>query len=124
MTFVFFGIGIGVLFGVATGLLRVRSPVLMLLSLGALLTAGTALSGMVLHAHPGVIATAVFGSVAASQLAYVALSLTHSPLLTSRGSAAATRWRRVWPFAGLMLAVLVTGVWIAALGYALVRLIR
>ena len=81
MTFVVFGIGIGVLFGVATGLvcalLRVRYPVLILLPLGALLTAGTALSGMVLHAHPGVIAIAVFGSVAASQLAYVAVSLTH-----------------------------------------------
>jgi hypothetical protein len=81
MTFVVFGIGIGVLFGVATGLvcalLRVRHPVLILLPLGALLTAGTALSGMVLHAHPGVIAIAVFGSVAASQLAYVAVSLTH-----------------------------------------------
>jgi hypothetical protein len=82
MTFVVFAIGIGVLFGVATGLvcalLRVRHPVLILLPLGALLTAGTALSGMVLHAHPGVIATAVLGSVAASQLAYVAVSLTHS----------------------------------------------
>jgi hypothetical protein len=70
--------------GVLCGVLCVRYPALVLLPLGALLAAGTALSGIALHTHPGIIAAEVFGSVAASQLTYVAVSLTRHLV----------RWRR------------------------------
>jgi hypothetical protein len=42
------------------------------------------LSGIILHANPWVIATEVFGSIAASQFTYVAVSLTNH-LVHSRG---------------------------------------
>ena len=81
MAFVFFGIGIAILFGAATGLvcalLRLRYQALVLLPLSAGLALGSVLSGIALHAHPVVVATGVFGAVIASQLAYVAVSLTH-----------------------------------------------
>lgn len=32
-------------------------------------------------------------------------------------------WRRVWPFAGLAMALLVNVVWVGALGYALIWLL-
>ena len=76
MAFVFV-VFLGVTLGLLCAILRVRYPALVLLPLGALLAAGTALSGILLHAHPGTIAAEVFGSVAASQLTYVAVSLTH-----------------------------------------------
>ena len=42
---------------------------------------------------------------------------------TYNNNAAASLWRRAWPFAGLAAAVLVNVVWIGALGYALVMLL-
>ena len=67
-----------VIFGVALGSLCafLRYPVLMMLPLGGLLAVGAVLNGIILHAHPGVIATEAFGSVAASQFIYVSISLT------------------------------------------------
>jgi hypothetical protein len=65
---------IGAIIGVVCALLRYR--VLMVLPLGVLLAVATVLSGIVLHVHPGLIAAEVFGSIAAPQIAYVAVSLT------------------------------------------------
>jgi hypothetical protein len=75
MAFVFV-VFVGVTLGLLCAVLRVRYPGLVLLPRGALLASGTALSGILLHAHPLTIAAEIFGSVAASQLTYVAVSLT------------------------------------------------
>jgi uncharacterized protein (DUF2342 family) len=68
-----------VIFGVAIGALCafLRYRVLMMLPLGGLLAVGAVLRGIILHVHPGVIASEAFGSIAASQLIYVSISLTH-----------------------------------------------
>ena len=71
MVFVIFGVAIGALCAV------LRHPALMMLLLGGLLIGGAALNGIIVHAHPVVIATEVFGSIAASQFAYASVSLTH-----------------------------------------------
>jgi hypothetical protein len=67
-----------VVFGVAAGVLCafLRYPFFLLAAIGALLAAGAALTGIVVGTHPGVIAVEVFGSVAAPQFAFVAVSLT------------------------------------------------
>jgi hypothetical protein len=67
-----------VVFGVAAGVLSafLRYPFFLLAAIGALLAAGAALTGIVVGTHPGVIAVEVFGSVAAPQFAFVAVSLT------------------------------------------------
>jgi hypothetical protein len=67
-----------IILGVAIGALCVffRYPILMTLGLGGLLAVGAGLSGIALHIHPGLIAAEVFGSIAASQLTYVAIGLT------------------------------------------------
>jgi hypothetical protein len=70
MVFVIFGVAIGALCAV------LRYPALMMLPLGGLLIGGAALNGIIVHAHPMVIATEVFGSIAASQFAYASVSLT------------------------------------------------
>ena len=70
MVFVIFGVAIGALCAV------LRYPALMMLPLGGLLTGAAALNGLIVHAHPVVIVTEVFGSIAASQLAYASVSLT------------------------------------------------
>ena len=70
MAFVIFGVAIGALCAFF------RYPVLMMVLLGGLLAVGAGLDGIVLHVHSGVIATEVFGSIAASQFAYVAISFT------------------------------------------------
>jgi hypothetical protein len=62
MAFVIFGVAIGALCAV------LRYPVLMMLPMGGLLAIGAVLNGIIVHAHPGVIATEVFGCMAASQL--------------------------------------------------------
>ena len=83
-----------IILGVAIGALCVffRYPILMTLGLGGLLAAGAGLSGIALHIHPGLIAAEVFGSIAASQLTYVAIGLTqhlvHSRKLTLQVQAA------------------------------------
>jgi hypothetical protein len=71
MAFVIFGVAIGALCAV------LRYPVLMMLPLGGLLAIGVVLNGIIVHAHLGVIATEVFGSIAASEFAYASVSLTH-----------------------------------------------
>ena len=71
MAFVIFGVALGALCGF------LRYPVLMMLPLGGLLAVSAVLNGIILHAHPGVIATEAFGSIAASQFMYVSISLTH-----------------------------------------------
>jgi hypothetical protein len=78
MAFVILGVAIGAL----CAFFRYRA--LVMLPLGALLTVGAVLSGIILHANPWVIATEVFGSIAASQFTYVAVSLTNH-LVHSRG---------------------------------------
>jgi len=78
MAFVISGVAIGAL----CAFFRYRA--LIMLPLGALLTVGAVFSGIIVHAHPWVIATEVFGSIAASQFTYVAVSLTHH-LVRSRG---------------------------------------
>ena len=70
MAFVIFGVAIGALCAI------LRYPVLMMLPLGGLLIGGAALNGIIVHAHPMVIATEVFGCIAASQFAYASVSLT------------------------------------------------
>ena len=54
MAFVIFGVAIGALCAV------LRYPVLMMLPMGGLLAIGAVLNGIIVHAHPGVIATEVF----------------------------------------------------------------
>jgi hypothetical protein len=70
MAFVIFGVAIGALCAV------LRYPVLMMLPMGGLLAIGAVLNGIIVHAHPGVIATEVFGCMAASQFAYASVSVT------------------------------------------------
>ena len=86
MAFVVFGVAIGALCAFF------RYPVFMMLPLGGLLAVGVGLSGIVLHLHPEVIAAEVFGSIAASQFAFVAISLSqdlvHSRELTLQVQAA------------------------------------
>jgi hypothetical protein len=67
-----------VVLGIAAGVLCAffRYPFISLAAIGALLATGAVLAGIVLRAHPGVIAVEVFGSIAASQFAFVAVSLT------------------------------------------------
>jgi hypothetical protein len=66
------------LLGVAAGVLCafLRYPFISLAAIGALLATGAVLAGIVLRAHPGVIAVEVFGSIAAPQFAFAAVSLT------------------------------------------------
>jgi hypothetical protein len=78
MAFVLLSVAIGAL----CAFFRYRA--LIMLPVGALLTVGAVFSGVIFHAHPWVIATEVFGSIAASQFTYVAVSLTHH-LVRSRG---------------------------------------
>jgi hypothetical protein len=78
MAFVISGVAIGALCAFF------RHRALIMLPVGALLTVGAVVSGVIFHAHPWVIATEVFGSIAASQFTYVAVSLTHH-LVRSRG---------------------------------------
>ena len=54
-----------------------RYPFVPLLPASVLLGTGAVLTGIALGTHPGVIALEVFGTIAASQLAFVAVSLTH-----------------------------------------------
>jgi hypothetical protein len=71
MAFIIFGVAIGALCAL------LRYPVLAMVPLSALLAVAAVLNGIITHAHPGVIAIEVFGSVAASQLTYASVSLTH-----------------------------------------------
>jgi hypothetical protein len=67
-----------VVLGVAAGVLCafLRYPFFSLAAVGALLATGAVLAGIVLRAHPELIAVEVFGSVAAPQFTFVAVSLT------------------------------------------------
>ena len=78
MAFVIFGVAIGALCAI------LRYPVLMMLPMGGLLIGGAALNGIIVHAHPRVIATEVFGCIAASQFAYASVSLTRHLVRSKR----------------------------------------
>ena len=67
MTFVMFGVAAGV----SCAFLSLS---LLLLPIAALLAAGAALMGIAFGSHPGVIAAEVFGSIAAPQFAFMAVS--------------------------------------------------
>ena len=71
MAFIIFGVAIGALCAL------LRYPVLVMVPLSASLAVATVLNGIITHAHPGVIAIEVFGSVAASQFLYASVSLMH-----------------------------------------------
>jgi hypothetical protein len=71
MAFIIFGVAIGALCAL------LRYPVLVMVPLSGLLAAAAVLNGIVTHAYPGVIAIAVFGSIAASQLMHISVGLTH-----------------------------------------------
>jgi hypothetical protein len=75
-----------VMFGVAAGVLCafLRYPFLPLLPMGALLAAGAALMGIAFGSHPGLIAAEIFGSLAAPQYAFAAVSLTNHLIRSSR----------------------------------------
>jgi hypothetical protein len=66
-----------VMFGVAAGVscALLRYPFLPLLPIGAVLAAGAALIGIACGSHPGVIGAEIFGSIAAPQFAFIAVSL-------------------------------------------------
>ena len=72
MAFVIFGVALGAPYA---DFFATRC--FMMLPLGGLLAVSAVLNGIILHAHPGVIATEAFGSIAASQFMYVSISLTH-----------------------------------------------
>ena len=59
-------------------------PFFPLLPASALLATGAVLTGIALGTHPGVTALEVFGTIAASQLAFVAVSLTHYRVRSTR----------------------------------------
>ena len=67
-----------VVLGVAAGVLCafLRYPFFSLAAVGALLATGAVLAGIVLRAHPELIAVEVFGCIAVPQFAFVAVSLT------------------------------------------------
>ena len=75
-----------VTFGVAAGVLcaLLRYPFFPLLPASALLATGAVSTGIALGTHPGVTALEVFGTIAASQLAFVAVSLTHYRVRSTR----------------------------------------
>jgi uncharacterized membrane protein len=75
-----------VMFGVAAGVswAFLRYPFLPLPLIGVLLAVGVVLTGIAFGTHPGVIAAEVFGSVAAPQFAFVAVSLTNHLVSSSR----------------------------------------
>jgi hypothetical protein len=75
-----------VMFGVAAGVswAFLRYPFLPLPLIGVLLAVGAVLTGIAFGTHPGVIAAEVFGSVAAPQFAFVAVSLTNHLVSSSR----------------------------------------
>jgi hypothetical protein len=76
-----------IVFGVVIGALRalLRCPVLVLIPLSGLLAAAAVLNGIIIHADTGIIATEVLGSLVASQLIYVSVSLTQH-LVRSRNA--------------------------------------
>ena len=78
MMFVTFGVGAGVLWGL------LRYPFVPLLPASALLATGAVLTGIALGTHPGVTALEVFGTIAAPQLVFVAVSLTHYRVRSTR----------------------------------------
>jgi hypothetical protein len=61
-----------------------RYPFLPLLPIAALLAAGAALMGIAFGSHPGVIAAEVFGSIAAPQFAFMAVSLADHYIRSTR----------------------------------------
>jgi hypothetical protein len=71
MAFIIFGVAIGALCALR------RYPVLVMVPLSALLAVAAVLNGIITHAHPGVIAIEVFGSIALAQFMYASISLTH-----------------------------------------------
>ncbi len=75
-----------VTFGVAAGLLcaLLCYPFFPLLPASALLATGAVLTGIALGTHPGVTALEVFGTIAASQLAFVTVSLTYYRVRSTR----------------------------------------
>jgi hypothetical protein len=73
---------LGVVAGASCAFLRY--PFIPLLPMGALLATGAVLSGVVLGAHPLLIATEGFASVAAPQVAFVAVGLTRHLVLAMR----------------------------------------
>ena len=75
-----------VMFGVAAGVscAFLRYPFLPLPPIGVLLAVGAVLTGLASGTHPGVIAAEVFGSIAAPQFAFVAVSLTDHLVRSSR----------------------------------------
>ena len=78
MTFVMFGVAAGV------SLAFLRYPFLPMPPIGVLLAVGAVLMGIASGTHPGVIAAEVFGSIAAPQFAFVAVSLTDHLIRSSR----------------------------------------
>ena len=78
MTFVMFGVAAGV------SCAFLRYPFLPLLPIAALLAAGAALMGIAFGSHPGVIAAEVFGSIAAPQFAFMAVSLADHYIRSTR----------------------------------------
>ena len=75
-----------VTFSLAAGVLcaLLRYPFFPLLPASALLALAALLIEVALRTHPGVIALEVFGTVAASQLAFVAVSLAHYRVRSAR----------------------------------------
>jgi hypothetical protein len=71
MAFIICGVAIGALCAL------LRYPVFVMAPLSALLAVATVLNGIITHAHPGVIAIEVFGSVTTSQFMYASVGLTH-----------------------------------------------
>ena len=78
MIFVMLGVASGVSFAF------LRYPFLPLLPIGALLAAGALLTGIFFGSHPGLIAAEIFGSIAAPQFAFAAVSLTDHLVRSSR----------------------------------------
>jgi hypothetical protein len=78
MTFVMLGVAAGV------SCAFLRHPFLPLLPISALLAAGAVLTGIACGTHPGMIVAEVFGSIAAPQFAFVAISLTDHLIRSSR----------------------------------------
>ena len=68
--------------GALCALLRYR--VFLLLPAGILSAIGVVLTGITLGAHPGVVALEAFGSIAAQQVAFLAVGLTHDLVRSTR----------------------------------------